>query len=141
MVQPEDKNRMVLLLRISSKKQAEKKIGEDGRIEYDIPLQRSILTPWAEKQGYVIVKELVEGGVSGFKISAEKRDAVIELKEMANRGGFDVLGIYMSDRLGRIADETPLIVSYLNARGIKVLSYTDGEISSKTHDEKLMTYI
>ena len=141
MVQPEDKNRMVLLLRNSSKKQAEKKIGEDGRIEYDIPLQRSILTPWAEKQGYVIVKELVEGGVSGFKISAEKRDAVIELKEMANRGGFDVLGIYMSDRLGRIADETPLIVSYLNARGIKVLSYTDGEISSKTHDEKLMTYI
>ena len=101
MVQPEDKNRMVLLLRNSSKKQAEKKIGEDGRIEYDIPLQRSILTPWAEKQGYVIVKELVEGGVSGFKISAEKRDAVIELKEMANRGGFDVLGIYMSDRLGK----------------------------------------
>ena len=47
----------------------------------------------------------------------------------------------MSDRLGRIADETPLIVSYLNARGIRVLSYTDGEISSKTHDEKLMTYI
>ena len=79
--------------------------------------------------------------MSGFKVSAAKRDAVIELKEMANRGEFDVLGIYMSDRLGRITDETPLIVSYLNARGIKVLSYTDGEISSKTHDEKLMTYI
>ena len=137
----ENKKRMVLLLRNSSKKQAEKKINDDGKIEYDIPLQRNILTPWAERLGYVIVKELVEGGVSGFKVSAAKRDAVIELKEMANRGEFDVLGIYMSDRLGRIADETPLIVSYLNARGIKVLSYTDGEISSKTHDEKLMTYI
>lgn len=137
----EKKKRMVLLLRNSSKKQAEKKINDDGKIEYDIPLQRNILTPWAERLGYVIVKELVEGGVSGFKVSAAKRDAVIELKEMANRGEFDVLGIYMSDRLGRIADETPLIVSYLNARGIKVLSYTDGEISSKTHDEKLMTYI
>ena len=135
------KNRMVLLLRNSSKKQAEKKITEDGKIEYDIPLQRSILTPWAERMGYTIVKELVEGGISGFKISAEKRDAVIELKAMADRREFDVLGIYMSDRLGRIADETPLIVSYLNARGIRVLSYTDGEISSKTHDEKLMTYI
>ncbi len=137
----ENKKRMVLLLRNSSKKQAEKKINDDGKIKYDIPLQRNILTPWAERLGYVIVKELVEGGVSGFKVSAAKRDAVIELKEMANRGEFDVLGIYMSDRLGRIADETPLIVSYLNARGIKVLSYTDGEISSKTHDEKLMTYI
>ena len=137
----QEQKRMVLLLRNSSKKQAEKKINEDGKIEYDIPLQRSILTPWAERQGYTIVKELVEGGISGFKVSAAKRDAVVELKEMASRGEFDVLGIYMSDRLGRIADETPLIVSYLNARGIKVLSYTDGEISSKTHDEKLMTYI
>ncbi len=137
----ENKNRMVLLLRNSTKKQAEKKINDSGKIEYDIPLQRDILTPWAERQGYVIVKEFVEGGVSGFKVSAEKRDALIEIKAMANRGEFDVLGIYMSDRLGRIADETPLIVSYLNARGIKVLSYTDGEISSKTHDEKLMTYI
>ena len=132
---------MVLLLRNSTKKQTEKKINDAGKIEYDIPLQRDILTPWAERQGYVIVKEFVEGGVSGFKVSAEKRDALIVIKAMANRGEFDVLGIYMSDRLGRIADETPLIVSYLNARGIKVLSYTDGEISSKTHDEKLMTYI
>ncbi len=136
-----NRNRMVLLLRNSTKKQAEKKINDAGKIEYDIPLQRDILTPWAERQGYVIIKEFVEGGVSGFKVSAEKRDALIEIKAMANRGEFDVLGIYMSDRLGRIADETPLIVSYLNALGIKVLSYTDGEISSKTHDEKLMTYI
>ncbi len=137
----QSKNRMVLLLRNSTKKQTEKKINDAGKIEYDIPLQRDILTPWAERQGYVIVKEFVEGGVSGFKVSAEKRDALVEIKAMANRGEFDVLGIYMSDRLGRIADETPLIVSYLNSRGIKVLSYTDGEISSKTHDEKLMTYI
>lgn len=79
--------------------------------------------------------------VSGFKVSAAKRDALVEIKAMANRGEFDVLGIYMSDRLGRIADVTPLIVSYLNSRRKKVLSYTDGESSSKTHDEKLMTYI
>ena len=74
-------------------------------------------------------------------MSAAKRDALVEIKAMANRGEFDVLGIYMSDRLGRIADVTPLIVSYLNSRRKKVLSYTDGESSSKTHDEKLMTYI
>lgn len=132
---------MVLLLRNSSKKQAERIVNQEGKIEYDIPLQREILTPWAESQGYVIVREFVEGGISGYKVSAAKRDALVEIKEMANRGEFDVLGIYMSDRLGRIADETPLIVSYLNAHGIRVLSYTDGEISSRTHDEKLMTYI
>lgn len=85
----DSKNRMVLLLRNSSKKQAEKKINDAGQIEFDIPLQRDILTPWAERLGYVIVREFVEGGVSGFKVSAAKRDAVVEIKEMANRGEFD----------------------------------------------------
>lgn len=136
------KPRMLILLRNSTKKQAEKIVKEDGRIEYDIPLQRSILRPWGERLGYEVLKEeLVEGGVSGYKISAENRDEIVKLKAMADRHEFEVLGIYMSDRLGRIADETPLIVSYLNARGIKVLSYTEGEISSKTHNDKLMTYI
>lgn len=136
------KPRMLILLRNSTKKQAEKIVKEDGRIEYDIPLQRSILRPWGERLGYEVLKEeLVEGGVSGYKISAENRDEIVRLKAMADRHEFEVLGIYMSDRLGRIADETPLIVSYLNARGIKVLSYTEGEISSKTHNDKLMTYL
>ena len=136
------KPRMLLLLRNSTKKQAEKVVKDDGRIEYDIPLQRSILRPWGERMGYDVLKmELVEGGVSGYKISAENRDEIVRLKEMADRHEFEALGIYMSDRLGRIADETPLIVSFLNARGIKVLSYTEGEISAKTHNDKLMTYI
>ena len=56
----QNKNRKVLFLRNSTKKQAEKKINDTGKSEYDIPLQRDILTPWAERQGYVIVKEFVE---------------------------------------------------------------------------------
>jgi DNA invertase Pin-like site-specific DNA recombinase len=97
------KPRVVLLYRASSKKQTDD--------ENDIPLQRQILRPWAERNGWEFVKELVEGGISGFKISAAKRDAVQEIKAMAVRHEFDILGIYYSDRLGRIADETtfPLV--------------------------------
>ncbi len=128
----EYKPRVVLLYRASTKKQTD--------VENDIPLQRNILRPWADLQGK-FVREFVEGGISGFKISASKRDSIIEIKAMADRQEFDVLGIYMSDRLGRIADETPLIVSYLNSHGIKVISFCEGEISSKTHTDKLLTYI
>lgn len=136
------KPRMLLLMRNSTKKQAEKIVAEDGHVEYDIPLQRAILRPWGESLGYdVLETELVEGGVSGYKVSANNRDEISRLKKMADNGEFEVLGIYMSDRLGRIADETPLIVSFLNDRGIKVLSYVEGEISAKTHNDKLMTYI
>ena len=133
--------RMLLLLRVSSKQQAAKRQGHDGRDEYDIPTQRNILTPWAESMGYTIIDELVEGGVSGYKVSANDRDEITKMKEMAIRGEFDVLGIYFADRLGRIADETPLIVAFLNKLGIKVLSYNDGEISASTHIDKLLTYI
>jgi len=94
-----------------------------------------------EQQGWNFVKEFVEGGISGFKVSVNDRDAVQEIKRMAERREFDILGIYMSDRLGRIADETPLIVSFLNARGIKVISFREGEITANTHNDKLMTYI
>ncbi|MDR3216818.1 MAG: recombinase family protein [Clostridiaceae bacterium] len=127
------KPRAVLLYRASSKKQTDS--------ENDIPLQRNILKPWAERNGWVFVCEKVEGGVSGFKVSANDRDKIQEIKAMAERREFDILGIYMSDRLGRIAEETPLIVSYLNARGIKVISYREGEITTNTHTDKLMTYI
>jgi DNA invertase Pin-like site-specific DNA recombinase len=127
------KPREVLLYRASSKKQTDD--------ENDIPLQRQILRPWVEKNGWQFCREFVEGGVSGYKIRAEKRDAVQEIKAMAERGEFDILGIYYSDRLGRIADETPLIVSFLNAHKIQVISYCEGNISSESHSEKLMTYI
>lgn len=74
----------------------------------------------------------------GFKISANDRDVIQDIKKMADCREFDILVIYMSDNLGRIADETPLIVSYLNQRGITVFSYTEGEISAKDHTSKLI---
>lgn len=125
--------RIVLLYRASSKKQTDS--------ENDIPLQRNILRPWTEQQEYIFVKELVEGGVSGFKVSAEKRGAIQELKRMAVNKEFDVLGVYMSDRLGRIAQETPLVISFLASHGISVVSYREGLIQCETHSDKLMTYI
>jgi len=132
-LQTQTKPRVVLLYRASSKKQTDN--------ENDIPLQRGYLRPWADRQGWEFVKEFVEGGISGYKVSASKRDAIQEIKLMAERKEFDILGIYMSDRLGRIADETPLIISFLNSQGIRIISYSEGEISSANHSDKLMTYI
>ena len=129
----ETKPRVVLLYRASTKQQTDS--------DNDIPLQRNYLKPWIEQNGWTFIDEFCEGGVSGYKISANDRDAIQKIKLMADRRAFDILGIYMSDRLGRIAEETPLIVSYLNARGIRVVSYKEGEINSSSHADKLMTYI
>lgn len=133
--QKEKPARAVLLLRASSKKQT------DQEHDFDIPQQRTILVPFIAQRGWDLIRTFTEGGVSGYKVSAADRDAIQDIKKMADRHEFDVLVIYMSDRLGRIADETPLIVSYLNKRGIKIVSYVEGEISSVSHTDKLMTYI
>jgi|GEM_PF-549715 len=136
----QNEERWLLLYRNSTKQQAEKKVDLRGNIELDIPNQRAIVRPWAERQGRVI-DEVIEGGVSGYKKLSSDRDKIDKIKEMADKRQFDVLGIYMSERLGRIADDTPHIVKYLNDRGIRVISYSEGEISVRTHVDKLKTYI
>ena len=130
-----EKERVVVLLRASSKQQT------DREHDFDIPQQKSILLPFVDSQGWELVKVFTEGVISGFKVSANNRDAIQDIKKMADNREFDRLVIYMLDRLGRIADETPLIVSYLNQRGIIVFSYTEGEISTRDHTSKLITYI
>lgn len=131
----DQKERVVVLLRASSKQQT------DREHDFDIPQQKSILLPFVESKGWNLIRVFTEGGVSGFKISASKRDAIQDIKKMADNREIDRVVIYMSDRLGRIADETPLIVSYLNKRGVVIYSYTEGEISTVDHTDKLITYI
>jgi DNA invertase Pin-like site-specific DNA recombinase len=61
-----------------------------------------------------------------------------------NQVGFDVLVVYFSDRIGRIgriADETPLVISFFNSHNVSVRSVAEGEIKSKTYNDKLTTYL
>lgn len=133
-----NKNRVVLLIRVSTKKQAVKKDGKKD--DLDIPDQRALLMDHCEKNGWSVVREFVET-VSGFKVSANDRDALQSIKRMAENNEFDILCIYMSDRLGRIEDESPLIISFLNAHKVHVYSCSEGWIDNTTHADKLMNYI
>ena len=65
-------------------------------------MQRIACHQFAKDKGWVIVKEFYEKGISGFKVSAKDRDAIQDLKESAVKKEFDVLLVYMFDRIGRI---------------------------------------
>ena len=56
------------------------------------------------------MRELSEKGVSGFKVSARDRDAIQEIQRDAVDGKFDILLVFMFDRLGRRDDATPFVV-------------------------------
>ena len=71
------------LYRVSTKKQVDKTVD-------DIPVQRKACHEFAERNGWVIGKEFCEKGVSGFKVSANDRDAIQDLKEAALNKEFNV---------------------------------------------------
>ncbi len=126
--------RVACLYRVSTKKQVD-------QIKDDIPMQRIACREFAERQQWCIVMEKEEKGISGFKVSAEKRDAIQELKESALKDEFDILLVFMFDRLGRIDNETPFILEWFISHGIEIWSVNEGQQKIESHTDKLMNYI
>lgn len=125
--------RVVCLYRVSTVGQVEKD---------DIPMQKQFCREFCQRQdGWEIVKEFSEKGVSGFKVSAQKRDKIQEIQRMALAGEFDVLLVFMFDRLGRRDDETPFVVEWFVNHGIEVWSAMEGQQRFDTHVDKLLNYI
>lgn len=126
------KKRVCCLYRVSTKGQVEKD---------DIPMQKQKCHEFAEANGWDIVEEFSEKGVSGFKVSAKDRDAIQDIQRDAAQGKFDILLVFMFDRLGRKEDETPFVVEWFAKNGIEVWSTVEGEQRFDTHVDKLMNYI
>lgn len=127
--------RVLCLYRVSSLKQVQ---------DNDIPLQRAETKAFIAKkasEGWVFCGEKLEKGISGYKNKVKDRDILIEILQMAEQHEFDILLVYMSDRLGRREDETPFYVAQLNQIGIEVWSVNEGQLKTEDHIDKLINYI
>lgn len=128
-----NKKRVICLYRVSTKGQVEKN---------DIPMQKEYCREFIScHNDWELIKEVYEKGVSGFKKSAKDRDAIREIQQYAVKGEFDVLLVYMFDRLGRKEDETPFVVEWFVEQGVEVWSAMEGQQRFDTHVDKLMNYI
>ncbi len=126
--------RVLCLYRVSTKGQVDPKD--------DIPMQRRECMAFIERnEDWVFYDERLEKGVSGYKVSANKRDAIIEIRAMAEKKMFDVLLVFMFDRLGRLEDETPLVVQWFVEHGIEVWSTREGQQRIESRADKLINYI
>ena len=118
------------------------RVSTKGQVDHDdIPMQKIECRKFAEEQGWTIIKELQEKGVSGYKVSANKRDAIQELREDAANHRFDILLVFMFDRLGRRDDETPFVVEWFAKQGIRIFSVKEGEQKFESHTDSLINYI
>ena len=83
--------RVACLYRVSTTKQVEKD---------DIPMQKIACREYiATKPNWKLEKEYAEKGVSGYKKKAEDRDVFQQVKIDAKNKLFDVLLVFMFDRL------------------------------------------
>ena len=125
--------RVYCLYRVSNKNQVD---------DDDIPMQKKACHEFVQSQfGWVIKKEIEEKGVSGFSVSADDRDAIVQLKDAAAQHEFDVLLVFMFDRLGRREDESPFVLKWFVEQGIKVWSVKEGQQSFDKHEDDLINYI
>lgn len=130
--------RVYCLYRVSTKKQVDK----NDKNENDIPMQKTACRDFASsQQDWTILKEFSEKGISGYKVSADDRDAIQELKETALNNEFDILLVFMFDRIGRIDDETPFVVEWFAKHGVEVWSTQEGQQCFNNHVDKLMNYL
>ena len=126
--------RVMCLYRVSTKGQVDP--------QDDIPMQRRECLDFITKQhDWKFTGELMEKGVSGYKVSANKRDAIQEIRTKAERKEFDVLLVFMFDRLGRREDETPFLVEWFIDHGIEVWSTREGQQRIENRADKLINYI
>jgi len=134
-----DKKRVFCLYRVSTTGQLDKRTLENERD--DIPMQKRACEEFCDRMGWEIVDSRSEKGVSGYKVSASDRDAIIEIRDAASKKKFDILLVYMFDRLGRKEDETPFIVQWFINNGIEVWSTQEGQQKIEQHVDKLLNYI
>lgn len=121
------------LYRVSTLKQVEKN---------DIPMQRISCENFIKTQpNWKLTKEYIELGVSGYKISEAKRDALQDMKKDVQNKKIDILLVFMFDRIGRKEEETPFVVEWLINRGIEVWSVKEGQRKIENRADKLINYL
>ena len=125
--------RVRCLYRVSTVKQLDKN---------DIPMQRIECMKYIEMMSdWKFDKEYIEKGVSGYNKKLEDRDVLQEIRTDAINKEFDVLLVFMFDRLGRRDDETPFIVEWFDEHGIEVWSTQEGQQKFESRADKLINYI
>ena len=125
--------RVGCLYRVSTKKQT---------YNNDIPVQKKACKKFIKlHDDWVLKKEYMELGVSGYKLGEKERDVLQTIKKDVCNKEIDILLVFLFDRIGRREDETPFVVKWLIDQGIEVWSVNEGQREIKDNYDKLINYI
>lgn len=127
------KKRVGCLYRVSTLKQAEKN---------DIPMQKIACKDFISKRkDWILAKEYLELGVSGYKLSESERDVLQDMKRDVANKEIDILLVFMFDRIGRREEETPFVVEWLIEQNVEVWSVKEGQRKIENRADRLINYL
>lgn len=126
--------RVGCLYRVSTQKQV--------NLEDDIPMQRNACMEYIKKKdGWKLVREYIEPGVSGYHKGLNDRKVLKEvIKDVGNKQ-IDVLLVFMFDRIGRKDNETPFLLKRIVECGVEVWSVCEGQQTFENSSDNLMNII
>lgn len=128
------KKRVWALYRVSTRGQV--------NTDDDIPMQKNACKAFIQSnRDWQLDRELYERGISGWKNTTDKRDELLTIKKAAENNHFDILLVFMFDRIGRRDDESPLVVQFLIENGVEVWSVKEGQAKLEDHNDKLFNYL
>ncbi|MDQ0245252.1 DNA invertase Pin-like site-specific DNA recombinase/DNA-binding transcriptional MerR regulator [Bacillus fengqiuensis] len=121
------KKRVWTLYRVSTLSQAN---------NHDITLQRKACLSFIGNQNnsiWSLEREFRELAVSGYKYTVNERNRLKRILEGAKQQEFDILLVFMFDRLGRNSEEMQGLIEQVQAYGIQIWSVIEGQWSGSNY--------
>lgn len=110
---------------------------EDDKEQNSLTNQKGIIRDFSISQGLDIVDIIEDDGVTGMTFD---RDGLSLLKDLIDADLVDIIIIKDLSRLGRHKAYSALFLEYLNKKGIKILSATEGIDTSDENDDLLIGF-
>ena len=99
--------------------------------------QKQAIHTYANQNNITIDNYYQDIGISAYSVSAEKREGLNKVRELARKQLIDTLIIFESSRISRQHLVGQIILSELSNNGVKVISITEGVLNSNEIDSLL----
>ena len=111
------------------------------RIRKAFSCRRTPATILQRKKAGTLLARSRRSACPAIKVSADDLIKLQRIRKAAEQGEFDILLLFMYDRLGRNLNETPFIAEWFTKKGIHVWSVYEGEIIDGVDAERMLDYI
>jgi site-specific DNA recombinase len=105
-------------------------------LHHDTTLQQKACLNYTNySHNWKVEREIEELAVSGFSVKLEERKGINRILLGAKQKEFDILLVFMLDRIGRKEDEMKFLFDTLLSDGIEIWSVTEGLVSNFSERE------